>query len=308
MEKQVRIADEKRGIIQVTTYDERWYCKQGTDPKTKLPTYDYVPSVTWVTGHYPKGTEFYKWLAKNGWDESIAIRDAAASKGSAIHKGVERLLQGEVVKMDDEYTDPKTGEMRPLEVEEYYGIMTFVDWYKDLCSKHVVEVVGSEIVIWNDEDNYAGTVDLVLRVDGRLLVIDLKSGQNIWPEYTLQLSAYRKALELAGNEVYGQAVLQLGFKRNKKGWKYNEIDYKYDLYLAAKRIWENEAAGVTVHQRDYPVELDLSDMPIIAMEAEVSAEDVPVAEAKDEAPEIPVMQGTKEALEKVTVKKTTNKK
>lgn len=297
MEKQVRIADEKRGIIQVTTYDERWYCKQGEDPKTKLPTYDYVPSVTWVTGHYPKGIQFYQWLAKKGWDESVAIRDAAASKGSAIHKGVEDLLAGEVVKMDSEYTDPKTGEIRPLEVEEYYGIMTFVDWYKDLCSKHAVEVVASEITVWNDEDGYAGTVDLVLRIDGKLWVIDLKTGQHVWPEHTLQLSAYKRALDLAGTEIANLAVLQLGYKKNKRGWKLNDIDYRYDLYLAAKAIWANEAAGVTVHQRDYPVELDLNDMPIIAMEAEVTADDVEVAKS-EKGEEVPAKKPTKKAVKK----------
>lgn len=293
MEKQVRIADEKNGIIQVTTYDERWYAKQSEDPKTKLPLFTYVPSVTWVTGHYPKGTEFYKWLAKNGWDESVAIRDAAASKGSAIHKGVEDLLAGEVVKMDSEYTDPKTGEVRPLEVEEYYGIMTFVEWYKDLCSKHTVEVVASELTVWNDEDNYAGTVDLALRIDGRLWVIDLKSSQYVWPEHTLQLSAYKRALDLAGTEVAKLAILQLGFKRNKNGYKFNEIEYRYDLFKAAQVIWANECAGVTVHQRDYPVELDLGDMPVIAMEADVTAEDVPVAEAPEEKPK-------KKAVKKTT--------
>jgi len=268
MQKQVRTVDKTKGIVQVTTYDERWYARQSEDPKTKLPVYEYVPSVTWVTGYYPKGVQFYQWLAKKGWDESQAIKDAAASKGSAIHKGVENLLAGETVPMDAEYADPKTGEIRPLEVEEYYAIMCFVEWYKDLASKHEVEVVASELTIWNDEDNYAGTVDLVLRVDGELWVVDLKSGQHIWPEHTLQLSAYKRPLDLAGTEVAKLAILQLGYKRNKNGYKFTEIEYRYDLFLAAKTIWENECKGVTVHQRDYPVELNLNDLPTIAAEVE----------------------------------------
>lgn len=293
MEKQVRIVDEKAGVVQVTTYDERWYCKTSEDEKTGLPIYAYVPSVTWVSSKYPKGTEFFKWLASKGWDESQAIKEAAGSKGSAIHKGAEDLLQGEVVKMDAEYTDPKTGEVRALTVEEYYGIMTFVDWYKDLCSKHTVEVIASEITVFNDEDNYAGTVDLVLRIDGKVHIVDLKTGQNIWPEYEIQISAYKRALELAGTEVAEIAILQLGYKRNKRGWKYTPVEYKYDLYLAAKRIWENECASVTVHQRDYPLQLDLGDMPIIAMEAEISAEDVPVAEAPAAEPTKPAKKVAK---------------
>jgi len=300
MEKQVRTVDEKRGIVQVTTYDERWYCKQGEDPKTKLPTYDYVPSVTWVTSKYPKGVEFFKWLAKKGWDESQAIKDAAGSKGSAMHKGAEDLLAGESIKMDGEYTDVKTGEIRPLTVEEYYGIMTFADWYKDLCSKHEVSVIASEITVWNDEDNYAGTVDLVLNVDGKNIIVDLKSGQNTWPEHELQLSAYKRALDLAGTEIAEIAILQIGYKRNKRGWKYTPMTYKYDLYLAAKTIWENECSNVTVHQRDYPIEINLGDLPIIAMEAEVTADDVPLAEVET-TPTEPVVDPKPK-------KKVTNKK
>lgn len=266
MQKQVRITDEARGIVQVTTYDERWYAKQDTDKNTGLPTYRYVPSVTWVTGHYPKGIQFYQWLAKKGWDESVAIKEAAATKGSKIHKACENLLQGEVVNMDAEYADPKTGVVAPLTVDEYYAIMTFAQWYKDLCSKNEVEVLGSELVIWNDEDNYAGTTDLILRINGRVTVIDLKTGQNIWPEYTLQLSAYKRALDLAGTEVHDLAILQVGYSRNKNGYKYTEIDYSYELFLAAKTIWANECAGVTVHQRDYPLAVSLGEAPTLAQE------------------------------------------
>ena len=266
MQKQVRITDEERGIVQVTTYDERWYAKQGTDPVTGLPTYNYVPSVTWVTGHYPKGIEFYQWLAKKGWDESQAIKEAAASKGSKIHKACENLLQGETVAMDAEYADPKTGVLAPLTVEEYYGIMTFAEWYKNLCAKNEVEVLGSELVIWNDEDNYSGTTDLILRINGRVTVIDIKTGANIWPEHTLQLSAYKRALDLAGTEVHDLAILQLGYKRNKNGYKYTEINYNYELFLAAKTIWANECASVTVHQRDYPLAISLGEAPTLAQE------------------------------------------
>ncbi len=293
MEKQVRITDEKRGIVQVTTYDERWYAKQSTDPVTGLPIYTYVPSVTWVTSKYPKGVEFFKWLAKLGWDESQAVKDAAGSKGSAMHKGAEQLLAGENVKMDAEYADPKTGEIRPLSVDEYYGIMSFADWYRDLCSKHIVEVVASELTVWNDEDNYAGTVDLILKIDGKYVVVDLKSGQNTWPEHELQLSAYKRALDLAGTEIAEIAILQIGYKKNKRGWKYTPMQYKYDLYLAAKLIWQNEDSNVTVHQRDYPLEISLAGLPMLPMEVTepvITADEVPVEEIKDEVAveEVPV--------------------
>ena len=53
MKIQIRKVNEEKGVVQITTTDERWYEKDGV----------FVPSVTWIAGHYPKGVQFYKWLA-----------------------------------------------------------------------------------------------------------------------------------------------------------------------------------------------------------------------------------------------------
>ena len=97
MKKIIRTVDEARGILQVTTVDERWYVRSITDGSTGLPQYLYVPSVTWVAGHYPKGIEFYKWLASKGWDEAQAIKNAAGDKGSKVHYAITALLTGQKV-------------------------------------------------------------------------------------------------------------------------------------------------------------------------------------------------------------------
>lgn len=88
MKKIIRITDEKRGIVQVTTSDERWYLKPSTDPVTELPVYKPVPSSTWIAEHWPKGIGFYRWLADKGWDEAEAIKAAAGDKGSAVHNAI----------------------------------------------------------------------------------------------------------------------------------------------------------------------------------------------------------------------------
>jgi hypothetical protein len=98
MKKVIKEVDEERGILQVTTADERWYVKQVENPKTKLPEFKYVPSVTWITGHYPKGIAFYKWLAEKGWDESQAIKSAAGG-----HEAISAILAGEEVRIDSKF-------------------------------------------------------------------------------------------------------------------------------------------------------------------------------------------------------------
>jgi hypothetical protein len=96
MKKFIKTVDEKRGIIQVTIATERWYIRERENPVTKLPEFNYVPSVTWIAGHYPKGIQFYKWLAEQGWDESQAIKSAAA------------ILRGEEVRIDSKFLNRST--------------------------------------------------------------------------------------------------------------------------------------------------------------------------------------------------------
>lgn len=245
--------DEKRGIVQVTTTDERWYVRESTDDKTGLPSYQYVPSVTWICGHYPKGVAFYKWLAEKGWDESQAIKNAAGGKGSKVHKAIELLLGGLTIRMDDKITN-RDGVEEVLTVEEYDAILSFTRWYQEVKPE---EIISTEVTIWNDTEGYAGTVDLIAKINGETYIIDFKTSQQVWAEYELQLSAYKHALD--GLEDAKLAILQVGYRRNKNGYKFTEIDDKYDLFLAAKKIWANETSGEKPLQKDYPMSVVLTD-------------------------------------------------
>ncbi len=45
MKKEIREIKKKNGekILQITTYDERWYAKEILDPETGLPSYKFYP-------------------------------------------------------------------------------------------------------------------------------------------------------------------------------------------------------------------------------------------------------------------------
>jgi hypothetical protein len=257
MTKELRKIDEERGILRLTLVDERWYIKDATSPITGNPEYRYVPSVTWIAGHYPKGVQFYKWLAEHGWDESQAIKQAAGDKGSKVHLAVADLVAGKTIAIDAKYPNQSTGQDEELTPEEYACLMSFVDWY----SQGEFEILKSEYVIWNDTVGYAGTVDLKVRrkADGAIGILDVKTGQNVWPEYELQVSAYKHAD--SETDVSFTGIIQVGYRRNKAGWKYTEVEDRFSLFLAAKQIWENECAGQQPLQKDYPLALTLPVSP-----------------------------------------------
>jgi len=248
MKKEIRQAS--KDIVQITTFDERWYVR-GTvnDLEGKLEN-EFVPSVTWIASYYPKGIAFYKWLADKGWDEAESLKASAGNKGSKIHQAIELLLNGEEVKMDQRFLNKETNTEEELAAEEYEAIMSFVDWYNATSP----EIISAEQVVFNDEYGYAGTVDLICKIDEQLYIVDFKTGQSIWPEYELQLSAYKKAVNL-GTEDIKLAILQVGYRLNKRLYKFTEIEDKFDLFLSAKKIWENECANIKPKQKDYPTSL-----------------------------------------------------
>lgn len=242
--------DEK--VVQITTSDERWY-KIGDN---------FVPSVTWIAGHYPKGIGFYQWLAKKGWDESQAIKVSAGDKGSKVHAAIEDLLNSKEVKMDDKYLSNKSAEMEELTVEEWECIVSFDMWFK----KTNPTIYFVESVLYNSKEGYSGTCDLVCEIAGVLYIVDFKTSQYIWEEHKLQISAYKhsdyKVDKKEGLVAFDYknaklAILQLGYKKNKMGYKFTDIEDKFDLFLTSKKIWKNECENKVPSQKDYPITIKL---------------------------------------------------
>jgi len=260
MKKIIKEADKKKGIVQITTIDERWYFQPGKNEGTGLPEYQFVPSSTWIAGYYPKGIGFYKWLAQKGWDEAEAIKQAAGDKGSKVHQAIDVLLNGKIVKITDKFLNPTTGQEEELTLEEYETILSFVEWWKE----RKPAIIAKEFVVFNEKEGYAGTVDCLARIGDKVYLIDYKTSQAIWPEYELQVSSYKHALNpqdfvgLGETEEINLMILQLGYKRNKNAWKESEIEDKFELFLHAKAIWANENGDEKPKQKDYPLEIQLN--------------------------------------------------
>lgn len=264
MKKIIREVDIERGIVQVTTVDERWYVRDRKNPQTGLPEYIYFPSVTWICSYYPKKPELVKWIAKQGYDEAEQIKRAAGDKGSKVHKAVEFLIDGGKVEMDSKFVNLSTEQDEELTLGEYDCLMSFVQWVKDVKPT----LLERETVGWNAKEGYAGTVDCVAQIGEDVYIIDFKTGQTIRPEYELQVSAYKHAYPKYPNAKL--AILQIGYRKNGKGYQFTEVEDKYPIFLATKQIWANETSGDKPLQKDYPLMLSLA--PEVKAEAPAKAQ------------------------------------
>ena len=266
MEKEIKTIDEAKGIVRVTTLDERWYSKATIDKVTGLPTYDYFPSATWIANYYPKGIQYFKWLASKGWDESQAIMESAGEKGTRVHKATELLEKGSQIPIDMTLPD-RLGVEKELTTEEVACILSFKTFFELVKP----EVLASEITVFCPD--CAGTIDSIWRVKKDIKVgydstmtkgiwiIDKKTSQYIWESSKIQLSIYNEA-EIPYNSMYISeeewknrklAILGLGNKRTKSGYKFTEIPYKPKMVQVAKDIWANENPKAKPKQRDLPL-------------------------------------------------------
>ena len=251
MKIEKRIVDAKRGIVQITTSDTRWY--QIREPKKGefLTQDDFYPSITWIGSYYPKTIRYMRWLADKGWDKAEEVKNLAAEKGSREHNACADLVKGVKIKIDSQYSDSE-GEVKELTGEEYAGIMSFKEW----LDEEQPQILGLDYTILNHKYRYAGTVDIKCRIKSdnyqSVWIIDLKTSQDIWPSHEIQVSAYKAA----DPEVQKIAILQIGYNRNKtKKYKFTEISDQFNLFLSTKNIWAKEQSDFVIPQKDYPTEL-----------------------------------------------------
>jgi len=153
-----------------------------------------VPGVTTVIDTLSKPA-LPRWAAKEtatfavanrksweGLDDAAAIdllkgapwrmSGGAMSKGTEIHSIAEKLLMNQNV------------DFVPPDIQNAVkGVAQIIEWLKP-------EVLFMETTIWNMSVGYAGTTDLIAKIDGETWLIDWKSSKDVYPDMGLQLSAY----------------------------------------------------------------------------------------------------------------------
>lgn len=269
MKKIIKEVDEEKGIVQVTIADERWYMKPARGVNG-VPEYKAVPSVTWITQSYPKGIGYYKWLAEHGWDEAESIKTQAGDKGTKVHLAIEDIMQGKEVRIDSKYTNKSLESEEELTLEECDAILSYLSFLKSKEAEgFIIETLTYEKTVFSDQYDYAGTIDWIVKFTHKLTpmeseywIIDFKTSQQVWPSHELQLNAYKQTLENGENLVPGLditnlriAILQVGYRKNKAGWKFTEIENDFDMFLTAQKIWKKEHGNESPKKRDYPVVL-----------------------------------------------------
>ena len=149
-----------------------WPGRTYTIPSRPGSTYPSVTSIIGRGDQYPQRWEQYPLATKRGQIVHQRI---------AMHLAHSRRARNE----------PFDG----VSLEQFEEAAPYVQAAINFIADHVKEIVYVEQTVYNDTHGYAGTVDLICRLnddDNRLAVIDWKTG-SIRPSHAMQLAAYAHA-------------------------------------------------------------------------------------------------------------------
>jgi hypothetical protein len=139
-------------------------------------------------------------------------KEDAGAKGSDVHEQIEELVKRAI--------EQDHGKLFHVGAHPNAQVDKFIKW----SYENQVTFLESEKRVYSTESWYAGTLDLVLEMDGKKYIADVKTSSGIYPEFYLQMAAYQSALEEMGEhtDIAGAMVINLP----KKGGF--EIGYNYD--------------------------------------------------------------------------------
>ncbi len=107
-------------------------------------------------------------LARNASSAAERFRDDAAARGDRVHSYAEHVA---LAMLGEPGADPD-GAHRLL---EEHGETAFADRFDEWWDMYGVRPVAAEVTVWNHQVGYAGTLDLVAEIGGRLCLIDFKT-------------------------------------------------------------------------------------------------------------------------------------
>ena len=226
------------------TETEHWY--KHVDTGVRLPSVTTISSIIkkpWLEQW--KLREGIKYLIDNHGhsishkDFNLAIQAAAQASnkkseealtvGSAVHDTIEKyldewLLNREQPEKDlihyyepDYVIDEATHLKYDLtQTQIIAGLRSAQRLFEDVGT---FEPVAVEICVGDVDKKYAGKLDLLCKVDGKLEIWDWKTSAQIpmdQSDYPVQINAYRKAFEkMSGETVHKQRIVQLSKSEDK---------------------------------------------------------------------------------------------
>lgn len=147
-----------------------------------------VPGVTTIIGRFKDAGGLLHWAWKQGKEgkDFRETRDKAGDVGTAAHKLIELHISGEYSQQ------ARLSVLAPFSEEDAAAIQNAFAAYMSWADQTGIEILDQERQMISMLFRYGGTPDALGRVGDKLLLGDWKTSGGIYPDYLIQLAAYRQ--------------------------------------------------------------------------------------------------------------------
>lgn len=155
--------------------------------------------------------------------------EAAGEIGTQVHHRIEWHLRRQL--------GLPVGDEVPISDPALVAFMAWEDWAKSVN----LEPIHVEKTVYSLTHKYAGTMDLLAKVDGVLTLVDWKSGKSIYPEAFIQNAAYQVAArEMGLGDVRAGLIVRLPKTLDDPAFETAPApaaDDLFPVFRAALQVW-----------------------------------------------------------------------
>ena len=150
-----------------------------------------IPGTTTIIGRFKDSGALLWWAFRQGEacerGEVTGLydkRDEAADSGTLAHEMVEMHIKG------SEFKAPENVSEKVLTQAENAYLM-YLEW----ADQSKLEIIEQEMNLVSEEYQFGGTPDAIGMIKGELCLVDWKTSNGVYPDYLIQLAAYRHLWE-----------------------------------------------------------------------------------------------------------------
>ncbi|MEX0690112.1 MAG: hypothetical protein WD095_01575, partial [Candidatus Paceibacterota bacterium] len=201
----------------------------------------WYPRVTKIVGIKNKPALHYFYASLSNYKEGEKIKKKSADEGTRLHEAVQSIMIGENPKFKED--------IKP-------SVVAFKEYLQD---KHIeVDSDSIEKRVAHHKYKYAGTVDAVAVIDGKIGILDIKTSQEIYRDYRLQTSAYVAVMKDEGKDIQTRWILRIdqhrlckicGARLRSKGGRDKvRFDWNNPFMRSCKHVWGETVGEVELEE------------------------------------------------------------
>lgn len=161
-----------------------------------LPNGEKVSGTTTIIGRWKESGGLLQWAFKQGQSGVKSLyesRDKAADIGTAAHNMVERHINGALPDhaIEDTVKDLNLGDELASKAKNAFG--TYLKWTEQSNVKIISKYQELQLVC--PTLKYGGTPDALGKIGNDFVLLDWKTSNSVYPDYLMQLAAYKHLVE-----------------------------------------------------------------------------------------------------------------